>query len=113
MSNHEIANYLFDLQIKEVRENTYNNENSLYAKFYYVINYRHFSIMTKDFDECILAKMFFLYSSILSDEDVEDFLYDLFQHQSTETINSLVANVPFLLNYYNEKTNEINKKDTH
>lgn len=70
------------------------------AKFYYVINYRHFSIMTKDFDECILAKMFFLYSSILSDEDVEDFLYDLFQHQSTETINSLVANVPFLLNYY-------------
>lgn len=106
MSNHEIAHYLFDLQIKEVRENTYDqlhNEQSLYAKFYYAINYNHFVLVTKDYDECILAKMFFLYSSILNDRDVEYFLSCLYENQSTETINSLVENVPFLFNYCKAK----------
>ena len=98
VSNHDMANYLLDLQIKEMDENVHKNENSLYSKFSNIITFPIFILAIKNYNEDIIVKMFKLYHSIIENQNLLNLVSDMTKFLSNRMIFNLFDKIPFLYN---------------
>ena len=123
--NHDKANYLLDLQINEMIENTHINEKSLYNRFNKTINMQTFIVAIQKFNEEIVVKMFKLYQSTIENDSLIDITLTMIENLSNKMIIRLIDRIPFfqnnnhfltaletfdhsqiLVNYVNEKMNK-------
>ena len=98
VSNHDMANYLLDLQIKEMDENVHKNENSLYSKFSNIITFPIFILAIKNYNEDIIVKMFKLYHSIIENQNLLSLVSGMTKFLSNRMIFNLFDKIPFLYN---------------
>ena len=93
--NHDMANYLLDLQINEMNEKLHQKENSLFMNFVSFISIHHFNCAFRFFNEDIVAKMFLLYNEIAKNMNLSDIIASMRIYLSNKMISNLFVKIPF------------------